>query len=518
MDSRKSNSFPASLVVSSLVVLGVIVVFFFLFKTTPVEKELLPASVGRVLDPLPEHILLKFKSDASSTRRSQIFTKHNLKEKSEIKNIGVKIVSIPSGSKPKDIAEALNKNESDALEFAEPDFVVEPSLVPNDPWYLNWQKDKEQMNLPSAWESASFSSGITLAVIDTGVNCEHEDLKGQCLVGWNFYDNNSDTRDFHGHGTSVAGVASALGNNGIGVAGATWQSKIMPLKVTSPEGTASYSDIASAVTYAGQFGAKVVNASFQVGGSSTIGEAAKYLKEKGGLLVISEGNYGADTGYANNPDIISVSAVDSNNAIYSWSSFGSDVDLASPGCTGATTLKDGGYGSFCGTSNSAPEVAGVLMLVWSVNPNLSSEQVENIIFSSAKDTGDSGWDKYFGWGTVDGGRALSLALETETVSNPAPSPTPTTGDNIAPVVNLSSPSDGATVAGTRMINGSATDNTKIVKMEILLDGTVIRTSAESPISYKWNTKNLSAGAHTIVLRAYDSSGNTGEDRVKVYKQ
>jgi subtilisin family serine protease len=375
------------------------------------DRELLPASIGRILRASPNHILVKFKPGISADRRSRVMTKNNLKEKSEIKSIQVKLMTMPSGQDPQLFADKLSRNESDIIEFAEPDYIVEPSLLPNDPWFINWQKDKQQINSPAAWDITTGSASLVLAIVDTGVNCSHEDLTDQCVAGWNFYNNNLDTVDVHGHGTAVAGVASAMGNNGLGVAGNTWQSRIMPLRVSAPDGTATYSSIASAIAYAADHGAKVVNNSYQTGGSSTIRSAAGYLKNKGGLLVVSEGNYGSNTGYSNSPDMVSVSAVDASDVKYSWSSFGNDVDVAAPGCTGATTLGSGGYGSFCGTSNSAPEVSGVLMLIWSANPSLTPQQVQDILFRSSKDLGSVGWDQYYGWGRIDARAAMDLALQ-----------------------------------------------------------------------------------------------------------
>jgi thermitase len=427
MNDTKILSIPPF--VSSLIIICVAAVILFLLSSSSFksEKDFLPASVGNILSASNDHILVKFKSDISSDQRNQILSKRNMKEKSEIKSLGVKIISIPTGKILGEVIDELKNNESNSIEFAEPDFLVEPSLIPNDPWYANWQKDKLQINLPQAWDTNTGSISATLAIVDTGVNCSHEDLVGQCMDGWNFYDNNNDTKDVMGHGTSVAGVAGAIGNNSVGVAGNTWQSKIMPIRVSALDGTATYSAIASAITYAADNGAKVVNASYQISGSQTIRDAAKYLKSKGGLLVASEGNFSSNTGFSNSPDIISVSAVDANDALYSWSSFGNDVDVAAPGCTGATTQYTGGYGSFCGTSNSAPEVSGLLMLIWSVNPGLTPDQVQSILFNSAKDLGMSGWDLYFGWGRVDSGKAIDMALSNNIVSSPTPTTTPTTG-------------------------------------------------------------------------------------------
>jgi subtilisin family serine protease len=441
-------------------------------------------------------------------------------------------MKVPPGLSAAMAVEDLKKNESASIEFAEPDFSVEPSFVPNDPWFVNWEKDKQQVNTPLAWDNAT-GGGLSIAIVDSGVNCSHEDLSSQCVAGWNFYNNNSNTTDVSGHGTAVAGVAAALGNNGVGIAGVAIQAKIMPLRVSAIDGTATYSALASAITYAADHGVRVVNVSYQAGGSSTVESAANYLKSRGGLLVVSEGNYSSDTGYTNSPNIISVSGVDSNDGIYSWSSFGSDVDVSAPGCTGATTNLSGAYGSFCGTSNAAPEVAGVLALIWSANQSLSPDQATDLLFKSSKDLGTSGWDKYYGWGRIDAAGAVSLALGITSAGAPTtpttttPSPTPTivppavVTDSTSPVVVIASPQNGAklSTSGINTVAGVATDNLgTITKMEIYIDGVLkLSNTFSSKVSYRWNYKKVPAGAHTINIRAYDASGNVGQATATVYK-
>jgi len=424
-------------IISILGLTGILIVglFVYLGLGSKSEKEYLPASIGRVLTALPDHILVKFKPDVPAQSRSEILSRHGLKENSEIKPLGVKLVST-LGKSYQNVIDDLNRSDGASIEFAEPDYIVEPGLIPNDPWFANWQKDKQQINAPVAWDTTTGSASLTLAIVDTGVNCGHEDLAGQCLAGWNFYNNNNDTADVNGHGTAVAGVAAAIGNNGIGVAGNVWQSRLMPLRVSAPDGMAAYSAIASAIAYAADNGAKVVNNSYQTGGSATVRSAASYLKSKGGLLVVSEGNYGSNTGYSNSPDIISVLAVDASDVIYSWSSFGADVDVSAPGCTGATTLLSGGYGSFCGTSNSAPEVSGLLMLIWSVNPLLTPDQVQDILFRSAKDFGAPGWDRYYGWGRIDAQTAIDMVLRGDVIASPTPTLSPAPSISSEPSATL----------------------------------------------------------------------------------
>ncbi|NIV27521.1 MAG: S8 family serine peptidase, partial [Gammaproteobacteria bacterium] len=122
-------------------------------------------------------------------------------------------------------------------------------------WHL------EQIGTPGAWDSVQ-GDGIVIAILDTGVDASHPDLQGQLVPGWNFYNGDSDTSDIHGHGTSVAGTAAASSNNSLGVASVSFQSKIMPMRITDDNGYGYYSLISQAIISAADNGARVVNVSF----------------------------------------------------------------------------------------------------------------------------------------------------------------------------------------------------------------------------------------------------------------
>jgi thermitase len=373
-------------------------------------------SAGKIVGVSDERVLVAFKDGVSEENKGQFAKKYGLKERGFIPQLGVHQFEIRAGDKAETIVKKLTA-EPEGIDFAEPDYLIEPSVVPNDPWYVNWQKNKEQEKAPAAWDVSVGSASVIVAVADTGVNCTHEDLQSNCLESTN--------SDVQGHGTAVAGVIGAVGNNGVGVAGSSWGTKLMPLVVSNSAGAASYSAIASAVTEAADRGARVVNNSYQSGGSSAVQRAAKYLWGKGGVLVVSEGNYGSNTGTAANPYIVSVGAVDANGALYSWSSYGADVDVVAPGCTGATTALGGGYGSFCGTSSSAAEVSGLLALIFSVNPSLQPSDAVSILTSTVQDLGSPGTDNKYGAGLIDMGAAVQMAqifVPSEPVTNPASKP------------------------------------------------------------------------------------------------
>jgi len=367
---------------------------------------------GRVGDAFHNRILVKFKSGVSEQARGALFSRHTLREQDAIPELGIQVVTIHSQKDALSVVRELTAKEAQHIEFTEIDALLAPAAVPNDPWFANWQKNKQLIGLPSAWDTATGAPNLSVAVVDTGVDCMHEDIVGKCLEDWNFYDGTANAMDVNGHGTKVAGVIGAQGNNGIGVAGSAWDIKIFPLRVSDASGYASYSAIAKAITYAADHGARVANVSYQASGSRAVRSAGSYMRKKGGLITVSAGNSGSPTGNTASGDLVVVSATDPNDAAYIWSNFGNDVDIAAPGCTGATTLLNGGYGSFCGTSHAAPEVAGVLALIWSVNPELTSDQAQSILFTSAADMGVFGWDATYGWGRMDANAAAAKALVT----------------------------------------------------------------------------------------------------------
>src|SRR6185369_8180687 len=170
--------------------------------------------------------------------------------------------------------------------------------------------------------------------------------------------------------------------------------------------------------------------------SSTVTSAAKYLQSKGGVVTSSAGNTGTFVSTPDSPYILTVSATDANDVLSSSSSTGNNVDLSAPGISIRTTARGGTYAAVSGTSFSAPIVAGVAALVMTANPSLTPAQVQDILKQSADDLGASGWDASYGWGRVNATRAVAMAGGSSNV------------DSTPPVVSITSPVAGATMAGS----------------------------------------------------------------------
>ena len=238
------------------------------------------------------------------------------------------------------------------------------TVLPNDPdWSQQWSL--RQVGAPAAWALVPGAARpVVVAVVDSGVDPSQPDLQGALVPGADFADSSGSTADQYGHGTMVAGVIAARGNNGQGVAGACWNCLVMPIKVLDGSGAGSAASVAAGIRWAADHGANVINLSFVLSGPDTGVEAAIADAHAHGVLVVAAaGNAGsaAATYPASYPFVVSVAATDGADQLYPWSSHGSWVTLAAPGCT-TTTALGGGFANFCGTSAAAPLVAGLAAL------------------------------------------------------------------------------------------------------------------------------------------------------------
>lgn len=411
------------------------------------------------------------------------------------------IVELPEYTEEGVVARLVNHPH---LKFSELDSYVQPALTPNDPYYLNgWHLSN--INSPLAWDDSQ-GANVTIAILDTGVDGSHPDLASKMVSGWNFYENNSNSTDAHGHGTKVAGAAAAITDNGVGVAGVAGQAKIMPIRVASPTGSASLSTIAQGITWAADNGAHVANVSFLgVSASASARNAAQYMKNKDGLVVVSSGNTGGLESYTATTTMIPVAATDVNDNRTSWSSYGDYVMLAAPGASIWTTVKGGGYGAVSGTSFSSPITAGVIALMMAANPAMKNTDIENTLFATAVDRGASGWDQYYGHGRVDAAAAVQAAIGNAPVV-----------DSERPVVAILDPSNGATVSDLVPVNINATDNVGVVRAELWVNNTSTAVDASSPFAFSWDSNGVANGPANLVVRAFDAAGNvTVSDSVSV---
>lgn len=323
----------------------------------------------------------------------------------------VYIVSVPPGSSENAFgAELLS---SGLYQWVRPDWILYPLGNPDDPGYgQQWHLPK--IGAPGAWRFTKGSPSVIVAFVDTGVDLDHPDLAPLLVAGFNSHWTWSDTHteggevnDENGHGTCVTGAAIAVGNNNYGGCGVAWDLRIMPIRATNADSAAAGTNSSNIITgarWAANHGAKVVNCSW-IGVAEPVFESlGQYVRARGALLIWPM-DQTWPTGQAttfDHPNVVVVNGTNQSDAVSEAScNWGPGVDLAAPAKSLWIPVKGGGYAWNTGNSYAAPIVAAAAGLVWSIEPGLTSLQVEQALEWSAKDIGLPGQDDFFGHGRVD---------------------------------------------------------------------------------------------------------------------
>jgi len=305
------------------------------------------------------------------------------------------------------------------VKYVEKNKLVHALYTPNDLYY-SYQWNLEPIQVDKAWDIEKGSKNVTLAILDTGIDYEHEDL-GNYAGGFDFVNNDSDPMDDYGHGTAVAGVAAATIDNGKGIAGIA-QVNILALKILNETGWGTTWNVSKAITYAANHSVDVVSMSFGGDSSAAMEDACVYAWDKNSLLVAASGNENSSVIYpAAYHSVIAVGATDEEDERASYSNFGPELELVAPGNWILTTHLDNGYTYYSGTSIATPHVAGVAALLKSKHAKLSNEEIREILRTTAEDLGAKGKDDYYGYGLVDAYAALGIKFEFDTGEGTYPS-------------------------------------------------------------------------------------------------
>ncbi|WP_434511214.1 cell wall-binding repeat-containing protein [Desulfitobacterium sp. AusDCA] len=294
-----------------------------------------------------------------------------------------------------------------------------------DPHYSEqWGLSKAEV--PKAWNLGATGKGITVAVVDTGVDINHPDLQDNLVSGYNAITGEtglSAVQDNNGHGTHVSGIIAAE-LNGVGVVGVSYQAKIMPIKTMDRSGEGTDDVIADGIVWAADHGANIINLSL---GSDTqeaiLKEAVQYAIDQGCLVVAAGGNKEDSTNLttitypAADPQVLAVTATDANDNLASFSLSGLSAGIAAPGMHIVSDYwnNGSGYATSDGTSMAAPFVSGVAALVWSMHSDFSADHVRQVLEDSAIDLGSPGRDSSFGYGRVDAYWAVKFADQPESL-------------------------------------------------------------------------------------------------------
>jgi len=417
---------------------------------------------------------------------------YGMKSRRKLNGLNALIYELPDGVDEVQVLDKLKKDRR--FKAVELDRLIEPAQVVTDPAFGNsWALPKIQAL--TAWDIAT-GDGVTIAILDSGVDSTHPDLAANMLPGWNAYDNNTDTSDVYGHGTKVAGTAAAVANNGAGSSGVAWNARILPVRISMPDGRAYLSDMAKGIRWAADNGARVANISYGGAESLTVQSAANYMRSKGGVVVMSAGNTGGLNNFPASNAVIVASATDSKDARASWSSYGPYVDVAAPGVSIYTTLRGGGYGYVSGTSFSSPIVAAAAALLFSINPDLAPADIDQMLTATAQDIGSAGYDQYYGHGRINAANAVNAAYARISV------------DRTAPAISIASPT-GGTISGSVPVDVNYSDNKGVVRVDLYVNGRKAIEDIQPPFAFAWDTTTLADGSYTLAAYAFDAAGNQG---------
>ena len=430
--------------------------------------------------------------------------------------------------------------------YAQPNYLFTHHQVPNDPRY------GDQSGLQTlGWEALYRSIGsakkqIIVAIIDSGVDYDHEDLRDNIwhnaaevngapgvddddngyvddVRGWDFthapgvpglgdyLDRDNDPQDESSHGTHAAGIVAAVRNNNAGIVGIAPDAQIMALRAGLSRleggGFLEEDDLAAAILYAVENGAHVINMSW--GGPERtffLGDAIQYAHAQGVVLVASAGNSGDEMGYpAGNHHTIAVGATDHTDYRADFSSTGAVLDLVAPGVSVFSTRRNNSYARRSGTSFSAPHISGLAALILSRRPDLSPESVRGLLIASAIDLGAPGHDNDYGGGRVSGERLAARLGAFDSLTVAIDSPANDEGGDTA--FDIRASVLGAQVAGYRLSYGLGRDPQTWTRLAEGLPAQDIRLM--------WDVSEFADSDAVLRLEVDLTDGAVVEDRVRV---
>jgi subtilisin family serine protease len=363
-------------------------------------------------------LIVGFRQHVAATVQAGVVNALGAQTEERFGSIRARVVSVPAGQQ-RAIRAALERDPR--VRYAERNVRFHVDVSPDDPSFLQlWGLDNTgqavqgasgtpdaDIDAPEAWERSTGSAGVTVGVIDTGIDYTHPDLAANIWInpgencagcrndgidndgngyvddwhGWDFLNNDNDPFDDNGHGTHVAGTIGAVGGNGTGVTGVNWSVRLMALKFLGADGSGDAADAVRAVLYASSMGAVATNDSWGGDGySQALADAIQYANNHGSLFVAAAGNNFSDNDAHENfpsnydvPNVVAVAATDNRDARSWFSNYGRrTVDLGAPGSSILSTWPGGGYRYLDGTSMATPHVTGAVALAKAAFPDATS--------------------------------------------------------------------------------------------------------------------------------------------------
>ena len=468
-------------------------------------------------------IIVCYENDESFGMRPQSLEEENGTPK---ENTRLSVVALSAEDDPVSVIEQLE--EDPAVKYAEPNYILQAQVAPNDQSYVD-QWALSEINAISAWDTAVEAEGalapVTVAVIDSGVDGNHEDLAGKILPGYNTVGgvNSADSSDDsgNGHGTHIAGVIAAQTNNVTGVAGASGNLPVdvLPVKVLDKAGYGTMYDISMGIRYAvdwAEMNNRKIVINLSLGARlpdypMTLAAAVQYAQDKGALVVAAAGNdkAGLESFYpACLPGVLAVAASGKDHHMAGFSNYG---DIPAPGVDILSTLPGNRYGRLSGTSQAAAFVSATAAMQWSAYPDKSAAQAQEALISGRSDYPEG--CKVYYWGTVCSYHYYVLNAN-QAVYNLGEE------QNIYDTIEFANTAYDAHLSGEIPYIAKVSNPAKVAEVQFWLNpygesihlGTVTGPLASGIYTYQWdstallNGKPLPDGEYTVEARSMDSSG------------
>jgi YD repeat-containing protein len=362
-------------------------------------------------------LLVRFREHAPVSKLNQLLRTNGAQWNGQLRGeSGIERLRLSAGLDPEAVAAALRA--SDLVDFAEPNYLITADQTPtqtatNDPRFSE-QWALRSTGTPPAWAITTGSKQTVIAIIDSGIDFTHPELINNQwdntleqannldndsngfnsdLHGWDFVTNTGTVIDEQGHGTAVAGIIAASGNNATGISGVMWHAGLMNLRVLDSAGTGDVAHAVEAIDYAVENGAQIINCSWSTHDASTaLREAINRAAQHGVIVVTSAGNQSRDIETTPRypasfdlPNLISVASTDSNDLMTSFSNWGMmHVSIAAPGTEILTTKIGGDYQTISGSSASTAFVTGVAGLIKTLRPWLNAARTREMILRGAR--------------------------------------------------------------------------------------------------------------------------------------
>lgn len=395
-------------------------------ETTGTEEEPVEASTEKVVEELNDALTVDLDSIDEKEYDGFIYKLEDDVTKKEVREMENAIDNL-DGSEGQEVEEVIKKElytadsietiaevaSAEQIEYIEPNYIAR-AMGTDDPYYARYGWYLEMINAPYIWEKEMLGNGVTVAVLDSGVEMDHPDFEATDFTEpFNAIKESEETynpidiTDDYGHGTAVTGIIAATANNQKGMTGIMPEATVMPIKVLDGK-TGSVADVVRGIDHASDYGADVINISAGItSDSSSLKAACQRAAARGTIIVAAAGNdYNSRAEYPASYDtVVSVASIESDGTHSDFSNYNQFVAVSAPGNDICVPWNNSAYYLVMGTSFSAPQVSAMAVMIKQLDPTINYAGFMKIIAATSTDKGAKGFDPYFGYGLMNLKRA-----------------------------------------------------------------------------------------------------------------